>query len=885
MIHIEVQNPRNALQIVNAFAQVWWLAKKRETEELGTNRPGGLYEGSVTNHPLALGALCALRVNYPDFYTDLLEQPELIQRFTDVVIRRKPLKDLPKSTQELLSERYLQKPDNDSQSTIEVKPDYRSLRQFLSSLVGLRWPDSLQSLLLLSEDPITRKFGSNAPRIYEAFVSGDTQGVLDGLGRATEADLLRVEEARLLYQMAEELHRESSARRVNASRVIADLVERLPKETAHLLVGSLCRELGDSPDLRCQLGIAKIRRLFSVAEPADRRAIASRLIEDVLPLDRDMSFRLETMEPPGLDEAISFARETVHLALSVREEYALDTVADAQLLTWLVSRTVRVAGKEYQIPFTELEQWMAQHEKHLLPGLRERYTDLLASELESQQPVDFDISAAVCRAQKVFTLLWDSGEDTRAILWKDLTRYVALQHPDAAKSSWENMIRRTTSPSSEVISLFVRNFVTRLQKEFNDPGWELEFDSAAAAFLSIVRGRVNDLTEEAYAALADLAIAWSTKEETAALSSDLLNELRRSESNQAGRVVDEWISRVLNNLPLPCVKLVGSLVASLPSASQTSLTNQLRKVINTDNIDEATADRYKTFIQAVTSEAWQKDPLKSHLDQLLPRIAERHNNPNNYLDRVFPAVSGVLNYASPGPCGQMLQTLFDQAKGQPRHYAFLHSCMVGKWPKPSAQLNPYNPNQIFQDAQQFAVNHPASSSNGLLQSLRDLIERELIPVDQRPKVILAACATWSAEPANAIDTIKAGFVELTPAQTANLLDSINWSKENHSGLLTEAWTLITAAAQDDVARLKTTNLILDKGPKGPEDEPDRGLRIWIDAQGERRGEMLSESITQLDLKDPHRKRVWQQAVRGQDGLRPEFFIDIVPNSAHASIYH
>jgi KAP family P-loop domain len=35
MIHVDVQTPRNALQIVNAFAQAWWLAKKRETEDLG----------------------------------------------------------------------------------------------------------------------------------------------------------------------------------------------------------------------------------------------------------------------------------------------------------------------------------------------------------------------------------------------------------------------------------------------------------------------------------------------------------------------------------------------------------------------------------------------------------------------------------------------------------------------------------------------------------------------------------------------------------------------------------------------------------------------------------------------------------------------------------
>jgi hypothetical protein len=354
MIHIDVQNPRNALQIVNAFAQVWWLAKKRETEELGTNRPGGLHEGSVTNHPIALGALCALKVNYPDFYNDLLDEPELIQRFTDVVIRHKPLKEQPRSTQDLLSECYLQKPEKGSEDALDVKPDYRRLRQFLSSFVGLRWPDSLQNLLLLSEDPITRRFGQKASRIYAAFVSGDTHGVLEGLGRDSDSNALRLEEARLLYQMAEELRRESTARRVNASRVVADLVARLPTENANLLVGSLCRELGDSPDLRSQLGVRKIDKVLGIAEAADRRAVAFRLVEDVLPLKGDMSFRLETMEPPNLDEAVGFARDTVALALSVRNEHSLDAGSDVQLLTWLVSRTVRAGGKEHQKSGSEI---------------------------------------------------------------------------------------------------------------------------------------------------------------------------------------------------------------------------------------------------------------------------------------------------------------------------------------------------------------------------------------------------------------------------------------------------------------------------------------------------------------------------------------------------
>lgn len=401
MIHVGVQDPRNALQIVNAFAQAWWLAKKRETEELGTGRAGGLYEDAVTAHPVALGALSAIKVNFPDFYRDLQGDPALLHRVTDVIVRKKPLVDQPPATQQLLTEHYLDTTNGDS-SLIEVRSEHRLLRQFLASLIGLRWPHSLQSLLLLSQDPISRKFGARATAIYDALLSGDTQGVLEGLGRHDDAKQLRPDEARLLYQMTEELRLESAARRSNASRVVADLVDRLPEEPARLLLGSLCRELGDSIDLRSQLGLHKIAKVLDIAHPNDRSAIASCLVQDVLTLDDDLKLRLETMEQPNLSEALEFARHTVDLVLPIRRDHGLAPSPDAQLLTWLVDRTVRANGKYHQLPFSELEGWMMDHEDHLLQALTQHYTNALADELERDDPLEFDPSSAITRASRVF---------------------------------------------------------------------------------------------------------------------------------------------------------------------------------------------------------------------------------------------------------------------------------------------------------------------------------------------------------------------------------------------------------------------------------------------------------------------------------------------------
>ena len=877
MIHVGVHNPRNALQIVNAFSQAWWLAKKRETEELGTGRAGGLHEGAVTAHPVSLGALSAIKVNFPDFYRDLQNDPGLLDRITDVLVRGKPLKEQPLTTQQLLIEHYLIKKDSADEKN-EPRSEHRPLRQFLASLTGLRWPDSLQSLLILSEDPITRNFGAKASTIYEALVSGDTQGVLEGLGRHIDALPLKPDDARLLYQMTEELRNESTLRRIHATRVIADLIDRMPEQKAQLLIGSICRELGDSADFRSQLGLHKIEKVLTVANGEDRRAVASRLVEDVLTLEDDVRFRLESMEPPNLEEALTFARSTVNMVLPIRRDNNLDPSSDSLFLSWLVDRTVRVNGKYHQLTFKELEQWMVDHEDHILPALSDRYTDILVSELEGKAAPSFDIPPAIDRARKVFGWLWDAGEDTRKTLWRSLTRYIALKQPEALQVAWEVMVEHITSIDASQFSVFVTAFVERLSDEAKAKAeeWDIDFLSIAAqALLTLIRTRHSDLDEGTLQKISELAILWSQNDETGSQSCDIVKELYRKDATVAQPIFDKWSQRVLDDLPIDCIKLLASLFTKLEDPIQSKVVANLVPIINTDNIDVPTSGRYDAFIKNVPDDAWETKQLISHLDSLLPQIAARHNNPHEYLERIFPAVASVLHHASPAVLGTSLQTLFSQAKGQPNHYALLHSWMATSWPKPS-DMNPYNPQQIFSDGVAFTATHPQFSSKGLLKSLREMYTRKLVPEDQRSALITAACSTWASAPDRAIDTFTHGYSNLTPEQTANLIDAIDWTNDEQQTLLSNTWSIVSESqVSEDL--IHSTNRILEKGVRGPEDEPDRALRLWLESQGESISDVLKSAITQVGLIDIHRKRLWQQASRLAESLGSGFFLDVIPS--------
>ncbi len=120
MIHVNVTDPRNALQIVNAFTQTWWLARQRERDAVGSERPGGLHEGAVTNYPVALGALSAARVSFPGFYQDLQGDPQLLQRLTNLMLRQAPLKDEPLETLHVLK-RYVTQQEGEQGEPIRTR--------------------------------------------------------------------------------------------------------------------------------------------------------------------------------------------------------------------------------------------------------------------------------------------------------------------------------------------------------------------------------------------------------------------------------------------------------------------------------------------------------------------------------------------------------------------------------------------------------------------------------------------------------------------------------------------------------------------------------------------------------------------------------------------
>lgn len=881
MIHAGVQDPRNALQIVNAFEQSWWLAKKREADGVGSDRAGGLHEGAVTDHPISLGALSALKVSFPDFYRELQDDPELLFHITEVVVRGQGLSERPESIRRILVDKYLvseSAPVGDgvaAEQKLQLRSEYRPLRQFLAGLVGVRWAQPLESLLLLSEDPMTRRLGPKIATLRNAFVSGDTDGVLEGLGRHHDVSPFSVEQAKNLYNLFEDMRGETEARRTNGARVMADVIERIPDPPLTQVLNELCRTLDNSLSLRSQLGPLRVKGLLAKASDSDKRAVTSRLVGDAMVSDEDLGLKLDSGQTPSLDEAIGMVKTIVALAIRVRAEQGLEPREDGLFLDWLLARIVRVRSASRQLGFEELEAWLSTDTGSIARSLGTRYVEALASELEKDEPSTFDIDAAMQRADDVFSAQMPVGEEARRATWPIVCRFMGLSQLGAVKTAWRVAVSSEGLATDVEISSFVSAFAARLVHDLTDDSSDVDVHEAFPELMKLVVARIESLDESALQGLAVLATAWSREDALARQACDIVSQLRRVNTAIATTALANWAPRVISDLPLPCVEMLTNLLSGEDDNLKVAATNAVTTILNIESINDAMANRYSAFVRGLPVSSWDKAPFRGHLDSALNNLAIRSAN-GNYLEAIFPPIAKVLAHATPSTLGTSLQQLFQQARNYPAHYALLHRHMVGHWPAPAPTLVPYDPSVLFGEACATSISQAATVKDDVLGSASDMFDRGVVGQDKLASLIETACALWKVEPRLALPFFRR-YPSLSVEQVDALVSTLKTSEPEQIEILSEAWRVVSRHIGND-ARRAVTVALLRRGAVQAVGDADVALNVWLSAQDDSGRALLKDLLVNANIADEQRARLWRQAISRSEIFSKGFFVDLVPLS-------
>ncbi len=867
MIHQGVQSPRSAIQIANAFSQAWWLAQKREAEGAGTDSVGGLAEHAVTAHPRALAGLSAMRVDFPDFYAALQDDPKLIHRIEGVAFRGDPIDTQPQVTRRTLTKFV------DSETRL-FREEHGPLRQFLASLRGLKWPETLQPLLQLSQDPLTRKLGDRAPALYAAFVSGDTRGVLAEFGRDLDDRKLSEDNCGKLKDLVHDLDLETETLRNSAYFVLADLRGRFPETYARRLLTPIARTVLDSHKLRYRIGLEALREVLDFAEPTDCARVAETLVDDFCRSQKPIEFLLETGETPSLDEALSMTSMAISIVLRAAQRWQIDDAAMTKLIDWLSDRAVAVADKVEALPFPALEKWIEEFSDVLLPRFAPQYLQLLAAQFEADDTEDFDSNAAIERASGLMVTMQEAGEQSRETVAMVIPRLIRVRDHRVGGEASAFLIRYQAEIAAAVLDASIGALVERIESRLDDPdNWGLPNLEVERDVAQLISTRGKELAQETCNGVVNLTTRLGISDGFGDAAIALAKGLESNSLTQG--LYSEWGSEVLGNLNVPCVRYLAiNFHRLLNTEDRNAVVNALSFIISTEAIPDDKRDRFRCFVEELDTPSLETDELKGFLNSLISTIGQRHANPSGYLDAVFPAVATLVQRCPNSVTGDMLQNVFAHTLANPDLYSRLHGAMTGKWLKRSDSTGAYDPDTIFSQGLSFVKEHANHAGSGVILLSANSMNRAEVVADE--ELLLAAALTaWPFHEREAKTVLLS--IEIIPSarDTAGLADATNIENDEAIENLRKVWTEIAGhiELQDEVEILRA---LLERPPVSAGGLNDFHAETWIECSSADLGVVLLGVLEISEVGDAVLLRTWKLAENFISRLDLDFIERAVP---------
>ena len=851
LIHVDVKSPRNAIQLLNAFIQSWWIGKQREKSGIGSSAHGVLHKGAVTHHPLSLAALCVLRVDFPDFYECVQLRPEFIHEFRSVVFGTENAEAQAYFAQDMMKA-FLAKGE-DGQLTSEIQPEHRKLRQYLASLQDLRWPKRLQPLLRLAEDPVTRQYGDGAATIRDALVSGDIRGVLEGFRRDLDDKELSQDDVTLLEDLTDTLSQETEARRISASRVLAGLVDRIPEDRRRRLLTSLVRQMVDLTPVRMNVGPKAARLIIQKALSLDRREVAEQFVSDLL-----HGNEIEWSHPSGgsvnLDEATTLVRETLDLALEVRGSDGLPDSADSCLRRWLLIRNVQVGDQTQTLSFVEFENIVTEHVTHLLADLGADYSDQAIAAMQSDAASIVSIEATLSHIGSVFQQLADNGQEERQILWSQLSRLVSAPSIAASDTAWKMATRHSDLADASQAREFLSAFAARLIQHVESPdALELDWSERGPQFNDLLTRWKEYLDDRTSLAIEPLISAWSFSQECTEFAVRALNLLVEQNKSAWDKSVAALLQSEMAKIPPRICIYLGERALSLTDDHASSLIVQMDAIIYQDQPEQDASTNYHQYVRSIPHETWSTPPWSEHLERLFIRTNEMHANVH-FLTFLLASVIHLFRAAPNERTAGLIAPLFSNAAGAPDAYVVLHKCIVGHWPKIDEQVGDYNPDAIVERACQFIEGHPRRGDMGdILSSLIDLSKRRIATnaIDKRIASVMPI--VWRVAHHHLIANVHYVSSALEPSQTAEILNGDQPSDLRQDELV--ALLKLIVDAYDTDAHYDVLTAILEQQPKPLFDTPDGALGEWLAATGDMSDIIAGRALGDHSLNDEQQRRV------------------------------
>lgn len=250
LMHPKVQSPRQAIQILNTFFQSWNIALKRESNKM-LGKAGGLAPQIVTGYPLVLAILSVLKVDFPYFYKELLNEPKLLKYVLEILKTKEEPKFYIDSK---IKEQFVQKvvvDNNTKKVEYMIKSEFYDLKKYLNLIKNqFELPISLKPFLLLNQNKLSREYGEQAFEMEEALIQNDYDKLMSILN--VKDRKLSIEAARILKRVYESI--QYDLHKKNAFQLLNKLVPYIDEST-RFLIDSFADTLSEDSTYRILLNI------------------------------------------------------------------------------------------------------------------------------------------------------------------------------------------------------------------------------------------------------------------------------------------------------------------------------------------------------------------------------------------------------------------------------------------------------------------------------------------------------------------------------------------------------------------------------------------------------------------------------------------------------
>lgn len=864
LIHVDVHTPRNALQLLNAFVQTWWLAKRREEAGQNADARSGLAPGTVTAHPEVLAALCVLRVDFPDFYVQLQDEPRLIDAFGQVFRRHKSPEaiEVNETVQRIIRSfgtgggRTADGADTVPEPW-RVSPEQEGLARYLASIDDVTWPLTLQPFLLLSQDRLSRELGDDAQRVFNELVSGNTQGVYSALGQAYESAPLTARNAEFIQNLRGQLAQQDQKPKERAFSVIAEL--RFPESfRAQPLMIALAQQLLLLPSLRYKVGLHRILALLPVVRAEERRGLASELTREFL--GETILFKADG-HPLAPEAAHDSLLDLVRALLTLRTQEQLPEQVEQGVLNWLADPDIRTEQDSDTLPFQELDRLFGDHETELLPLMDSQYVRrFLIAQRERELPLPLEpalqrVSAALNRlvvqmnhrieawgaAQELLT----SGQvEMASIGWN-----LALDHPDELSSPSCGELIGTlagalTPDEDGIVQLsategdsFLLKLVEQQQAALTTSGLPVELGS-----LILSHGDGDDVATALR--LMDLIVA--------------MDRARGREDPVSDEVITDWTNHLVSDLdPAIAEHFLSQLLDQLPEKHQTAVFNKLQSLfVKTGS--PAEAQRFLRLALMIPLTAVRSPAGVAFAKAALPWSAQQATNLLWILD-ILPVVIQLFEVA-PVEARSFLTALNQASIQNAGVLETVHTVMSGQWLAADDDVPAYDPANVFNAAKTYMSGQASRPEAGeVLKSMLSL-QQTIADAGSVADLSTAAFQLWPHDRQTAGSVLQQLNIGFNEDRSTTLLNNIDFSDAEERRFVGVVLEHVASHMPQEKLTAATLKL-LARPVVASNDDPDAEMSLWVAAMSINAESTVLAVAETAAVTEPMAQRLWGVMVR------------------------